>query len=120
MLGSVEVLTAFLVGINGFSVCTCDHHEGHWASLRIQLQTENHAVYECNCVYDTADELGLLLYHDAVYGQPWFHTLKARKSSGIEASARKSSGIEASARKSSGIEAARARPITVARSAVGT
>jgi hypothetical protein len=25
-----------------------------------------------DAVYDAADEMGLLMYHDAMYGQPWF------------------------------------------------
>lgn len=29
-------------------------------------------LYYHDIVYDTADEMGLLMYHDAMYGQPWF------------------------------------------------
>ena len=29
-------------------------------------------LYFHDIVYDTADEMGLLMYHDAMYGQPWF------------------------------------------------
>ena len=42
--------------------------DSHYNTLRVW----GGGIFYHDIVYDTADELGLLLYHDAMYGQPWF------------------------------------------------
>ena len=36
------------------------------------MQVWGGGLWYHDAVYDAADEMGLLMYHDAMYGQPWF------------------------------------------------